>query len=330
MLSPEHWGDGLFFAAAPAVVDFAFDVLGVHRLEARAAVHNGRGNGALRKIGAVQEGVLRRSLQQEDGWADQALWTLIADDWRKRMGRQETCTELRAYELTSYEYGSDRDVEPMHVTRYSARQSPGTRSSSLVARRCYDLVVRLSDFDFSLPDHLIAQQPPAQRGASRLLVVDRVGRHVERSDDRGPAGPAGSLRPARRQQLACRARAAARPSRAQRRSRRVPAAASDRRRSMGRADASRAEDETGHARPVWRATCPTRSRSPRAAHVRPPHGSALADTLRQRLGGRRCDRAHAAAAVHQARRQPCRSRAIPDDFCAAAADRWPRPRRGCT
>ncbi|MBK5298646.1 MAG: S-adenosylmethionine:tRNA ribosyltransferase-isomerase, partial [Vicinamibacteria bacterium] len=34
--------------------------------------------------------------------------------------------------------------------------------------------MRLSDFDFPLPDHLIAQQPSAQRGASRLLVVDRT------------------------------------------------------------------------------------------------------------------------------------------------------------
>ncbi len=34
--------------------------------------------------------------------------------------------------------------------------------------------MRLSDFDFSLPAHLIAQQPSAQRGASRLLVVDRA------------------------------------------------------------------------------------------------------------------------------------------------------------
>ena len=88
VIAPEYWGGGLFFAAAAAVVDFAFDVLTVHRLEARAAVHNGRGNGALRKIGAVQEGVLRRSLQQEHGWVDQALWTIISDDWRKRMGRR--------------------------------------------------------------------------------------------------------------------------------------------------------------------------------------------------------------------------------------------------
>jgi len=34
--------------------------------------------------------------------------------------------------------------------------------------------VRLADFDFSLPDHLIAQQPSAERGDSRLLVVDRA------------------------------------------------------------------------------------------------------------------------------------------------------------
>ena len=34
--------------------------------------------------------------------------------------------------------------------------------------------MRLSDFDFALPDHLIAQAPPSERGASRLLVVDRA------------------------------------------------------------------------------------------------------------------------------------------------------------
>ena len=31
----------------------------------------------------------------------------------------------------------------------------------------------LSRFDFPLPEHLIAQEPPAERGSSRLLVVDR-------------------------------------------------------------------------------------------------------------------------------------------------------------
>lgn len=33
--------------------------------------------------------------------------------------------------------------------------------------------LRVSDFDFPLPQELIAQQPPAERGQSRMLVVDR-------------------------------------------------------------------------------------------------------------------------------------------------------------
>lgn len=32
----------------------------------------------------------------------------------------------------------------------------------------------LADYDFPLPDELIAQEPPAERGASRLLLVDRA------------------------------------------------------------------------------------------------------------------------------------------------------------
>jgi S-adenosylmethionine:tRNA ribosyltransferase-isomerase len=32
----------------------------------------------------------------------------------------------------------------------------------------------VSDFDFHLPEELIAQQPPAERGASRMLVMDRA------------------------------------------------------------------------------------------------------------------------------------------------------------
>ncbi len=34
--------------------------------------------------------------------------------------------------------------------------------------------LRVADFDFELPDELIAQQPPAERGQSRMLVVDRA------------------------------------------------------------------------------------------------------------------------------------------------------------
>jgi RimJ/RimL family protein N-acetyltransferase len=74
------WGTGLFKSGAELLMDFAFDVIGVHRLEARAAVKNGRGNGALRKVGAVQEGVLRKSFLHNGRYYDQALWTILAED----------------------------------------------------------------------------------------------------------------------------------------------------------------------------------------------------------------------------------------------------------
>jgi [ribosomal protein S5]-alanine N-acetyltransferase len=76
------WGTGLFPDAARLVMEFAFNTLGVHRLEARAAVFNARGNRALHKVGATCEGVLRSSLRKDGEVFDQNLWAILAADWR--------------------------------------------------------------------------------------------------------------------------------------------------------------------------------------------------------------------------------------------------------
>ena len=81
-LGSNFWGSGIFIEAAHLMVQFVFDVIGAHRLEARAAVRNGRGNGALRKLGATQEGLLRRSLPRNGEYLDQVLWTILANEWR--------------------------------------------------------------------------------------------------------------------------------------------------------------------------------------------------------------------------------------------------------
>ena len=81
-MASEYWGSGIFVEGANLVLNFSFDVIGAHRLEARAATANGRGNGALRKLGAVQEGVLRRSFLRNGQYYDQVLWGILADDWR--------------------------------------------------------------------------------------------------------------------------------------------------------------------------------------------------------------------------------------------------------
>ena len=76
------WGTGMFQAAAELVLEFTFETIGVHRLEARCAVLNGRGTGALLKIGATQEGVLRKSFLKNGKYLDQVLYAILDDDWR--------------------------------------------------------------------------------------------------------------------------------------------------------------------------------------------------------------------------------------------------------
>jgi [ribosomal protein S5]-alanine N-acetyltransferase len=82
-LGSEFWGTGIFMEAARLVLDFSFGSLGVHRMEAKAAVRNGRGNGALKKLGMMQEAILRRSFLRNGVYLDQACWALMADTWRE-------------------------------------------------------------------------------------------------------------------------------------------------------------------------------------------------------------------------------------------------------
>lgn len=83
-LLPSVRGSGLFMESAQLVAGFVFGTLGSHRLEARAILESGRANGALRKLGAMQEGVLRRSLRRDGRYFDQVLWSLLASDWGQR------------------------------------------------------------------------------------------------------------------------------------------------------------------------------------------------------------------------------------------------------
>lgn len=82
VLGRPYWGTGLFAEGARLLLDFAFAHMAIRRLEARAITVNGRANGALRKIGAVPEGVLRQSLTIEGRHYDTRLWSILDTDRR--------------------------------------------------------------------------------------------------------------------------------------------------------------------------------------------------------------------------------------------------------
>ena len=87
-LGRPYWGTGIFTAGAEHLLAFAFERIGVRRLEARAMAGNLRGNGALRKMGAVREGVLRGSFARNGERHDTLLWSMLEEDWRARRRTQ--------------------------------------------------------------------------------------------------------------------------------------------------------------------------------------------------------------------------------------------------
>jgi RimJ/RimL family protein N-acetyltransferase len=88
VLAPRLWGRGIFPEAAGLLLDFAFDTMKVHRIEARAAIDNDRGNAALKRLGARREGTLRGAFLRDGQSVDQYLWAILASEWRERRTRR--------------------------------------------------------------------------------------------------------------------------------------------------------------------------------------------------------------------------------------------------
>ena len=81
VMASRLWGRGFFPEGSRLVLDFAFRVVKVHRIEARSAVDNARGNAALLKLGASREGRLRDAFWRDDHYIDQYLWSILDSDW---------------------------------------------------------------------------------------------------------------------------------------------------------------------------------------------------------------------------------------------------------
>jgi ribosomal-protein-alanine N-acetyltransferase len=96
-IGSDFWGTGVFSDSAELVLEFAFETLGVHRLEARAAIQNGRGNSALTKVGGVREAILRKSLVLNGQHLDQALYSIVDEDWRASQSAARITPTVRVH-----------------------------------------------------------------------------------------------------------------------------------------------------------------------------------------------------------------------------------------
>lgn len=81
VLNRERWGIGLMTEVMTKVIDFAFDELGLHRLEADTDTLNAGSLALLGKLGFQQEGVFRQRWKVYGEWQDSAMLGLLKPDW---------------------------------------------------------------------------------------------------------------------------------------------------------------------------------------------------------------------------------------------------------
>ncbi|MFI2778908.1 GNAT family N-acetyltransferase [Streptomyces sp. ALB3] len=82
-LEPAGQGRGLVNRASRTLIDWAFDVRGMHRVEWVASAANTRSVAAAERLGMTREGVLREAYPYRGKRHDQEIWAVLASEWRK-------------------------------------------------------------------------------------------------------------------------------------------------------------------------------------------------------------------------------------------------------
>jgi [ribosomal protein S5]-alanine N-acetyltransferase len=85
-LGRAHWGQGLASEAVTALLGFAFDVLGLHRLEAGADPRNHGSIRLLERQGFRREGYLRERYHLGGEIQDEVFFGLLRHEWTGRTG----------------------------------------------------------------------------------------------------------------------------------------------------------------------------------------------------------------------------------------------------
>lgn len=84
LIGPEGRERGLGTEATRLVVQYGFEMLGLHRVELSAYAFNERALRVYEKVGFRTEGVLREAFRFGESWVDVIIMALLASEWPAR------------------------------------------------------------------------------------------------------------------------------------------------------------------------------------------------------------------------------------------------------
>lgn len=79
----KHWRKGIATEALKKILEFGFNALNLHRIEAGCAVENTGSIRLLEKVGMKKEGRKRKVLPLKNGWSDNFEFAILEEDWNK-------------------------------------------------------------------------------------------------------------------------------------------------------------------------------------------------------------------------------------------------------
>ena len=81
MLNPDYWGKGIATEALTRVLQFGFEELKLHRIEARFIEENKRSLRVMEKVGMTFEGVFREGMLVKGKYVNVGICSILRSEW---------------------------------------------------------------------------------------------------------------------------------------------------------------------------------------------------------------------------------------------------------
>jgi ribosomal-protein-alanine N-acetyltransferase len=87
-IARDRWNNGYATEASRRILDFGFESLGMHRIEARHFVRNAASGKVMQKLGMQREGVERDWAIKWDRYESGVVYSILETEWRGRLTRR--------------------------------------------------------------------------------------------------------------------------------------------------------------------------------------------------------------------------------------------------